>query len=166
MPLSGDLAPAADQRRNQIDRVMQRHAWQPDGLIEILHAAQESYGFLETGTLAYIAAKLAIAPARVYGVATFYNHFRLKPRGRHTLSVCTGTACHVKGNDRLLAWLNEHFGLKPGETTADSELSLVEVRCVGACALAPVFLTDQTLVGKATFAGATEAIRTWLNNAH
>jgi bidirectional [NiFe] hydrogenase diaphorase subunit len=154
--------PTTDKRWKLIDLVMQRHDHRPDALIETLHAAQDAFGFLDPETLHYIAARLNLPPSRVYGVTTFYNHFDTKPKGDHTLVVCTGTACHVKGNDRILTWAQERYGLKPGETTRDNRLSLVEVRCVGACALAPVILTDNSLTGKTSFAETTAIIEEWL----
>ncbi len=155
---------APDARWHRIDQAMQRLDYKPAALIETLHVAQESFGFLDADTLTYIAAKLHLPPAKVFGVVTFYNHFQLQPPGKHTLAVCTGTACHLKGNDQLLPWLREQYNLVPGQTTTDQQLSLVEVRCVGACALAPVFLTDQVLVGKQQFTEATRLIREWLDH--
>ena len=154
-----------DRQWTAVDRTMQRHDYRPEALIETLHTAQERYGFLETDTLRRIADRLGVAPSKVLGVATFYNHFRMHPAGEHTLAVCTGPACHVMGNDRILAWAREQFGLSPGETTPDKRLSLVEVRCVGACALAPVIITDCVIIGKKSFAESTTAIREWLGDA-
>lgn len=166
MPVSTQAQHSMDDRRRQLlDRAMQRHDFRPDALIEALHAAQDAFGYLDPGTLDYIAARLRVPPAKVLGVATFYNHFHLKPKGEHTLAVCTGTACHIKGNDRILAWVRERHRLEPGATTADNALSLVEVRCVGACALAPVILTDGTLVGKKSFEEAIAIIEEWLDDA-
>jgi len=166
MPTRVTAPPLTDDRRWKIiDQVMQRHDYRPDALIETLHAAQDAFGYLDTVTLAHIAAKLKAPPAKVFGVATFYNHFRLQPRGDHTLVVCTGTACHVKGNDRILAWMRDRHHLTPGETTPDNHLSLVEVRCVGACALAPVILTDGVLTGKKDFEETTTIIEEWLGDA-
>jgi bidirectional [NiFe] hydrogenase diaphorase subunit len=166
MPVSTTALPPTDDRRWQIiDRAMQRHDYRPDALIETLHTAQDVFGYLDAATLTYIAAKLQAPPAKVYGVVTFYNHFRLKPKGDHTLAVCTGTACHLKGNDRILAWMRDRYRLAPGETTPDSRLSLVEVRCVGACALAPVILPDGTLTGKKSFEEAITIIEEWLGDA-
>ncbi|ADW18214.1 NAD(P)-dependent nickel-iron dehydrogenase diaphorase component subunit HoxE [Desulfobulbus propionicus DSM 2032] len=153
------------RQRQAIDRTIHRHDFRPDALIETLHTAQETLGYLDRDTLAYIAEKLKIPPARVFGVATFYNHFRLKPKGNHTLAVCTGTACHVKGNDQILAWLGEQYHLRPGETTPDNHLSLVEVRCVGACALAPVIVSDGELIGKKNFDEAIRLIKEWIGDA-
>jgi len=165
MPCTQPSQPSADPRWKSLDRAMQRHDYRPDALIETLHAAQEVFGYLDTDTLRYIANRLQVPPSKVYGVTTFYNHFNTKPRGEHTLVVCTGTACHVKGNDRILAWMQEHFGLIPGETTPDNRLSLVEVRCLGACALAPVIVPDGTITGKTSFAETTAIITEWLGNA-
>lgn len=165
MPAPHCEHPAEDKRWKAVDQAMQRHDFRPDGLIEALHAAQEALGYLDVDTLNHIATKLKTPPAKVFGVATFYNHFSLKPKGNHTLVVCTGTACHVKGNDRILAWMQDQYGLAPGETTPDNHLSLMEVRCVGACALAPVLLPDGTLIGKKSFAEATTIITEWLGDA-
>jgi bidirectional [NiFe] hydrogenase diaphorase subunit len=153
-----------DRRWQRVDQAMQRLDYRADALIEALHAAQEVFGFLAPTALARIAAQLKLPPAKVMGVATFYNHFHLKPKGEHTLAVCTGTACHLKGNDRLLDWVQEHWRLAPGETTADNRLSLVEVRCVGACALAPVFIVDDRLIGKKNFAEATAILQEWVDH--
>ncbi|MDR2550444.1 MAG: NAD(P)H-dependent oxidoreductase subunit E [Desulfobulbus sp.] len=158
-------SPPEDTRWQLVDRTMQRLDHRPEALIETLHAAQDAFGYLDSATLARIASRLRLPPAKVLGVATFYNHFRLKPKGEHTLSVCTGTACHIKGNDRILAWMRERYCLAPGDTTQDNRLSLVEVRCVGACALAPVILTDGAITGKKSFAETTTIIREWLDDA-
>ena len=165
MPSSRTDNRSDDRQWTAVDRTMQRHDYQPEALIETLHTAQERYGFLDPQTLGRIADRLGVAPSKVLGVATFYNHFRMQPAGEHTLAVCTGTACHVKGNDRILVWAREQFGLSPGETTPDKRLSLVEVRCVGACALAPVIITDGEIIGKKSFAESTTAIREWLGDA-
>ena len=154
-----------DKRWKMVDLAMQRHDYRPDALIETLHAAQDAFGYLDITTLQYIATRLNTPPSKVYGVTTFYNHFNTKPKGDHTLVVCTGTACHVKGNDRILVWMQEHYGLTPGATTPDNKLSLVEVRCVGACALAPVIIPDGAITGKTSFADSTALIKEWLGDA-
>ncbi|QQG66572.1 NAD(P)H-dependent oxidoreductase subunit E [Desulfobulbus oligotrophicus] len=157
--------PIDDRRWQRIVQTMQRHNNRPDALIETLHTVQDIYGYLDSTILSAVANHLKIPPARVFGVATFYNHFSLKPKGDHTLVICTGTACHVKGNDQVLAWMHEHHHLAPGETSADNRLSLVEARCVGACALAPVILCDGVLTGRKTFEETTMVIEEWLGNA-
>lgn len=165
MPTTIKPHPQADRRWQLVMQTMQRYDCRPDALIETLHTAQEIYGYLDLDTLGAIAAHLSVPPAKVFGVATFYNHFSLKPKGDHTLVVCTGTACHVKGNNQILDLMREHYHLTPGETTPDNRLSLVEVRCVGACALAPVIIPDGTLIGKKNYAEATTIIEEWLGDA-
>ena len=103
---------------------MKRHQFQPDALIEVLHTAQELFGFLETDLLHYIAHGLKLPPSRVYGVATFYHFFSFAPQGEHTCVVCTGTACYVKGADALLDGRRAALGTVAGKTTADGKVSL------------------------------------------
>lgn len=165
MPTTAEQNPPADRRWQLVMQTMQRYDCRPDALIETLHTAQEVYGYLDLDTLGAIAVQLTVPPARVFGVATFYNHFSLKPKGDHTLVICTGTACHVKGNDRILGRIREQYHLAPGETTPDNKLSLVEVRCVGACALAPVIIPDGTLIGKKSYEEAIALIEEWLGDA-
>lgn len=165
MPSAQSASASSDRRWKIIDQTMRRHDYRPDALIETLHVAQERFGFLDTDTLAYIANQLGLPPAQVFGVATFYNRFSLHPKGQHTLTVCTGTACHVKGNDHLIAWLHDQYHLSPGQTSADNQISLIEVRCVGACALAPVFLCDSELVGRTDPEKAHTFLQEWISNA-
>ncbi len=129
---------------------MRRNGYRPDALIETLHTVQESFGYLDDTALAYVARKLHVAPSQVYGVATFYHFFTLKPQGKHVCSVCTGTACYIKGSDRLIDSIQAKYGIKPGETTKDNELSLLTVRCVGACGLAPAVVLDGEVLGNMT----------------
>src|SRR6185369_1522165 len=98
---------------------MRRHGYQPQGLIEALHAAQETFGFLDGDSMRYVAAGLGVPPSRVFGVATFYHFFNLKPQGDHTCVVCTGTACYIKGSSGLLQAIDHTFQIEPGETTVD-----------------------------------------------
>jgi len=129
---------------------MLRNGGRPDALIETLHTIQSSFGFLDEAALMYVSESLAVSPATVYGVATFYHYFQLKPQGRHACAVCTGTACYIKGSDALLDSIREHFGITPGETTADGALSLLTVRCLGACGLAPAAVLDGGVLGNVT----------------
>ena len=165
MPTIPNQPPPADRRWQLVMQTMQRYDCRPDALIETLHTAQEAYGYLDLDILGVIATHLTVPPAKVFGVATFYNHFCLKPKGDHTLVVCTGTACHVKGNDQILDLMRKRYHLTPGETTPDNKLSLVEVRCVGACALAPVIIPDGSLIGKKNYEEATAIIEEWLGDA-
>src|SRR5512142_984571 len=105
---AGASAPrGGDKRMKMLDAAMRRQQFQPDALLEVLHAAQELYGFLSQEVLAHIGRSLKVPPSRVYGVATFYNHFSLKPKGEHTCTVCMGTACYVKGSGEILEGLKK-----------------------------------------------------------
>lgn len=114
----------------------------------MLHKAQDLYGYLDEPLLWHVARALKLPPSRVYGVATFYHLFRLKPRGEHTCLVCTGTACFVKGADKLLAAIEKQYGVRPGQTTADGKLSIVTARCIGACGIAPTVVLDGDTLGQ------------------
>lgn len=116
-------------------------------LIPILQTIQGEFGFLPEETLGLIAAHLGISAAKVYGVATFYNQFRLAPVGKHTVRVCRGTACHVRGSKVLLDHFAQELGVPPGETTPDGEFTLETVACLGACSIAPVVTIDDNFHG-------------------
>ena len=147
-------APPSDDRRwRAVESRIRRLGGKPDGLIEVLHAVQEAFGYIDLDALAYVGESLRVPPAKVYGVATFYSYFTLKPAGEHTCVVCTGTACYINGAAGLLAAVNAAFGVKPGETTPDGRLSLLTARCVGACSLAPVVVLDGESAGRLTPAG-------------
>jgi bidirectional [NiFe] hydrogenase diaphorase subunit len=150
MPLAPKrpLQPSDDKRWKIIDATMRRHGYAPDALIETLHTVQECFGFLEKDALKYVAESLHVALSRVYGAATFYHFFTLKPPGRHTCVVCTGTACYIKGAPALLGEFEKRFKLKPGQTTEDGSLSLLTARCVGSCSLAPAAVFDRDVLGK------------------
>jgi bidirectional [NiFe] hydrogenase diaphorase subunit len=162
---AADAAPtpqiAADKRFKILEGTMKRHQYRPDSLLEVLHSAQELFGFLEDGLLNTVARALRVPPSRVYGVATFYNFFSLKPRGAHTCVVCMGTACYVKGAAALLASIEQSRGIKAGETTPDGTLSLLTARCVGACGLAPAVVFDAAVEGKVTADGAAHRVAEW-----
>jgi bidirectional [NiFe] hydrogenase diaphorase subunit len=130
-----------------LEATMRRQQYQQSALIEVLHAAQQLFGYLELDLLHYIARRLKLPLSKVYGVATFYHLFRLRPPGRHTCVICTGTACYVKGADRLLQAVGEQYRVEAGETTADGNLSLVTARCLGACGIAPAVVIDDVVHG-------------------
>src|SRR5262249_54769477 len=132
-------------------------------LIEVLHAAQKLFGFLEPTLLHFVAHKLKLPPSRVFGVATFYHLFTLEPPGRHTCIVCTGTACYVKGANCLLAAVSQATGIKPGQTTPDGELTFRTVRCLEPCGLAPVAVLDGTIHGNVTAEALVEQVKGWLS---
>jgi len=143
-------APSDDRRWRSVDSRIRRLGGKPDGLIEVLHAVQEAFGYLDLDALAYVGASLRVPLSKVFGVATFYSFFSLKPAGDHTCVVCTGTACYINGAAGLLAAVRAAYGVTPGETTPDGRLSVLTARCVGACSLAPVVLVDGETSGRLT----------------
>ncbi|MEZ4860041.1 MAG: bidirectional hydrogenase complex protein HoxE [Caldilineaceae bacterium] len=142
--------PSGDPRFKLIDRTLKRFQYQQDALIEVLHTAQESFGFLSEDLLIYVAHQLKLPLSWVYGVATFYHFFSLKPQGDHNCIVCLGTACYVKQAADILATLQRTYGITPGQMTADHRLSLNTARCLGSCGLAPVLLLDGEVLGRQT----------------
>ena len=152
---------SGDKRFKILEVHMKKHQFRHDALIEILHKAQELFGYLEDDLLLFVAYKLKLPPSRVYGVATFYHFFNLKPKGEHTCVVCMGTACYVKGADKVIAAIDEHHKLKPGETTPDNHVSLLTARCIGACGIAPAVVYDGTVTPRATPTSVVEQIKKW-----
>ena len=131
-----------------VEPVLKKFGKQKGALIPILQQAQALYGYLPRPVLDVIAKRLRLPMSRIYGVATFYSQFYLERRGRHVLKVCDGTACHVKGTPALLNAVREAYGVNPGQTTPDYELSLEVVYCLGSCALAPVAVMDTKVMGQ------------------
>jgi bidirectional [NiFe] hydrogenase diaphorase subunit len=126
---------------------MRKLGYAPHALIETLHTVQESFGFLDKEALKWVARSLRLPPSKVYGVATFYNLFTLKPQGAHTCVVCLGTACYVKGSANILEAVEKFASIKAGETTPDKQLSLLIARCIGACGIAPTVVYDGAPAG-------------------
>ncbi|MBD2437980.1 bidirectional hydrogenase complex protein HoxE [Nostoc sp. FACHB-110] len=156
--------PSGDKRLKMLDAAMKRHQYQQDALIEILHKAQEIYGYLANDLLLYVAHKLKLPPSRVYGVATFYHLFSLAPQGIHSCVVCTGTACYVKGAPAILANVEKTTGIHTGETTADGQISLLTARCLGACGIAPAVVLDGQVLGNQTPESVGERMTGWLEH--
>jgi bidirectional [NiFe] hydrogenase diaphorase subunit len=152
---------SGDKRFKILEAHMKKHQFRQDALIEILHKAQELFGFLDDDLLLFVASKLKLPPSRVYGVATFYHFFTLKPQGKHTCVVCLGTACYVKGADKILAAVEDLIKVKPGETTPDNQVSLLTARCIGACGIAPAVVYDGTVTPRQTAGSAVEHIQKW-----
>jgi NADH-quinone oxidoreductase subunit E len=125
-------------------------AGRPERLIHVLRRVQETVGFISPESEAIVAERLGVKIARVHGVVTFYHLFYTSPRGRHTVRVCQGTACHVGGGDRILRAIEDRLGVTPGETTDDLAVTLETVACLGACALAPVMVVDDVYHGLLT----------------
>jgi bidirectional [NiFe] hydrogenase diaphorase subunit len=144
-----------------LDVAIKRHQFRQDALIEVLHTAQKYFGYLELDVLHYIARALKLPPSRVYGVATFYHLFSLKPAGRHACVVCMGTACFIKGADNLLKSAEKQTGVAAGETTPDQNISLLTARCLGACGIAPAVVYDGAVAGQQTLESLAERLKAW-----
>ena len=119
-------------------------------LISILHKVQGEYGYLSDQHMQEVAETLGVPAAKVSGVATFYHFFRLKPQGKYSISVCMGTACYVKGADKILMEFEKELGIKQGETTKDGLFTIEQTRCVGVCGLAPVVMINEKTHGSLT----------------
>lgn len=122
----------------------------PGDLIPLLQEIQETYGYLPQPVLEHVSRQTGIPASRMYGVITFYAQFYLEPHGKHTVRCCRGTACHVRGGKKVLVAIQNALGVGDGETTEDMQFSLETVACLGACALAPVMVIDNTYYGKIT----------------
>ncbi len=143
-----------------IDKSLKKFQYQQDALIEVLHAAQETFGHLDEEILDYVSRQLKLPPSWVYGVATFYNFFTLDPQGEHICVVCMGTACYVKGAGEIVTKLEREFSVKDGDTTEDGQLTLMTARCLGNCSLAPMLTLDGEVLGKESAESTIAAIHT------
>jgi bidirectional [NiFe] hydrogenase diaphorase subunit len=151
-----------DKRYKLLDATMRRHGYAGNALIESLHTAQQAYGYLDLEVLRVVAHTLKLPPSKVYGVATFYNLFSLKLHGEHVCVVCMGTACYIKGAPRILDALASDLKLKPGMTTPDKKVSLLQARCFGSCALAPTVSFDGLVMGHNAPEAVMVHLQDWL----
>lgn len=134
---------------NRICEIIHEHGSQETKLISILHAVQKEYRYLPEEVLTFVAMSLGISVAKVYGVASFYSHFSLEPKGKYVIKLCDGTACHVKGSHKILEKLRNKLALDLNKVTTDDMLFTVEtVSCLGACGLAPVMLVNDKVYGQ------------------
>jgi bidirectional [NiFe] hydrogenase diaphorase subunit len=140
--------PSGDARFGSLDETIAHYHYDPTALIQVLHAAQQLFGYLSADVLRYIATALKLPVSQVYGVVTFYHFFTMVPRGKHQILVCTGTTCHVRGSKAILAQIEQELGVKEGETTKDNLFSLNSARCIGACALAPAMSVGDDVYGR------------------
>jgi NADH:ubiquinone oxidoreductase subunit E len=130
----------------ELDRIIEEeYSNDKENLIMILQAIQRRYNYIPRPALTYLAAKLGLPFSKIYGVATFYSTFSLEPRGRHIISVCLGTACHVRGAERIRERIHETLCIADGQTTPDMRFTLESVRCIGCCSLGPVFKVDEDM---------------------
>ena len=134
----------------KINQIIDRYRDDSGPLISILQEVQTTFGYLPKDALFHLSRRLKIPESKIWGVVTFYSQFYLEPRGRNTIKVCLGTACHVKGSDKILDKLRKILGIKEGQTTKDLKFSLETVRCLGACFLAPVMMINNDYYGRLT----------------
>ena len=127
-----------------LDQILEGRRSQPNQLIEVLQDVQQNYGYIPKEAIQSVSQGLGVPLIEVYGVASFYKAFRLKPSGKHVLTMCTGTACHVRGSHLLLDHAISQLGVKPGEVTPDGLFSIEHVNCLGACALGPIVAENGT----------------------
>lgn len=133
----------------ELDRIIdEEYENDAENLIMMLQAIQNHYNYLPQATLSYLAAKIGVPYSKIYGVATFYSTFSLEPRGRHIISLCLGTACHVRGGERIRERITANLNINDGQTTDDKRYTLESVRCIGCCSLGPVVKIDEDMHGR------------------
>lgn len=137
-------------RDEKIEKILLKYEKDKRNLIQILNEVQETYGYIPENVQFEISKYLGMEMAEIYGVITFYARFTLKPKGKYNIAVCLGTACFVKGSEKVLDRVKQKLGIDVGETTPDGKFSLEATRCIGACGLAPVFTVNDEVYGKAT----------------
>ena len=174
MPIAVDRAEKVDsaEKFEKVCSILNRFGRRPSGLIPILQAIQHEYHYLPEEVLTYVATSLDVPPARIFGVATFYAHFALEPKGKHVIRICDGTACHVKQSLPVLDALHKKLGTsEKNKTTPDMMFTVETVACLGACGLAPVVVIDEQVYGQITPERAVglvddiKAMETLLENA-
>lgn len=145
------MANSMSQKFDRVCAILDKHQNNPHKLIPILQEIQEEYKYLPEDIMTFISTALSISPSRIYGVATFYSHFTLEPKGKHIIKICDGTACHVKKSTEILNLLEANLGVGGKKRTTDDGLFTLElVACLGACGLAPAVVIDEKVHGAMT----------------
>jgi NADH-quinone oxidoreductase subunit E/NADP-reducing hydrogenase subunit HndA len=157
-PVEEDLP---KEKFDELEKFIDNMETTKGALIEILHKAQHIFGYLPRDVQLFVARKLGIPGAEVFGVVSFYSYFSTKPNGKHTLSVCMGTACFVRGADKVIERLKEKLGVETNETTEDGIFTLKDVRCIGACGLAPVVMVDDKVYGRVKEEDIEDILKTY-----
>lgn len=141
-----------------VDGIIKRYNGKKESIIPILQDVQNEIRWLSEEVVSLIARKLKLSPSKIYSIATFYKSFHLKPRGKHAVTVCMGTACHVRGGGKIVDTLSERLKIRPEGTTSDGKFTLETVNCVGCCAIGPIVILDGEYYGKVTPSVATSLI--------
>jgi len=152
---------AVKQLKEKVGQVLEKYQRDKSALIDILHDTQSEIGYLPKEALEEVGQGLGVHLSRVYSVATFFKAFSLKPRGRHLINVCLGTACHVRGADKVLEQMEKELGIKTGANTPDLKFTLETVRCVGACALGPMVIIGEDYHGEMTPEKVSEVLKNY-----
>lgn len=147
-----------DEVMQEIDKIIEQHSAKKSNLIPILQGVQERWGYLSETSINQIAKSLGVSENTIYGVATFYAQFRFNKPGKHIIRACSGTACHVRGGQRIFRGIGRRLEITHGETTEDGLFSLEKVACMGCCALAPVVVVDDEVFGSCTPVKVNEII--------
>ncbi len=161
-----EMHPSGDERFTSVDAYLRRVHHDQDQLIQTLHVAQDVFSYLSDDVLMYVARALRLPPSMVYGVATFYHLFHFEPPGDHVATVCTGTACFVKGSDAIVDALSARYAVPPGQTTPDHSFTLGTARCLGSCGLAPVCVMDGEVLAHQNPQTALAAVAGALARSH
>ncbi len=159
IPEDGYKVSLAEDDVRKVSDIIDKYRQEKSLLIPVLQEITREYGYLPKDILVYVSVELDIPLSHIHSVATFYTAFSLEPRGKHMVSVCLGTACHVQGGGRILERLERELKISSGETTKDKQFSLEAVRCLGCCGLAPVFTVNEDLYGKVTQSKVTKLIK-------
>lgn len=133
---------------SKLENIAKKYKNMQGGIIEALHEVQDAYGYVSTTAQKYLSKELNVPLSEIYGIITFYSRFSLKPKGKYNIQVCMGTACYVKGAEKVLNRFKEKLGIEEGETSEDGKFSLESVRCIGACGLAPAIVINKEVYGK------------------
>jgi len=141
------------------EKLIKQYSGKKGSLITLLQAIQKEYGYVPKESIELVAKKFSIFPIQIYEVLTFYAQFHLKPRGKHTIKVCQGTACHVMGGKEILGYISNKLGINENETTDDNMFSLERVACLGCCGMAPVIVIDDDFYGNCTYQKIDYAIK-------
>ena len=155
-------APSQDKRWKLVDATMQRSGQHSRSLIETLHTVQEAFGYLDQKALRYVAMSLRVPLARAYGAASFYHYFTLRPAGKHTCTVCTGTSCHIKGSAELFTAAKTILDLDSAKNSPDGSVSLIGERCIGQCALGPVVVYDGQITAEENTQALKDRLKNWI----
>ena len=148
----------------KLKQVCKDYNYKPGELINVLHTAQGIFGYLPAEVQELVAEELHIPVSKVYGVVSFYSFFTMKPKGKHPISICLGTACYVRGSEKILDEVKKELNIQVGETTPDNQFSLSCLRCVGACGLAPVMIVGNETYGRVTPNKVKEIIDKYRND--